>query len=156
MVSNGNKPCFLKYEITNVKVLCVSHCANKDAFSAAIHLIIAFHLMSKMIKTEDNIHYFNSLNTNISYTAFRYQIISKIVICYQLNIIIHDLQLYRSCTTLRTGTNLTLISLISSYANSSKKCIDQPIICNNGFANRTFIEFLTKIKLSSIVYFGLC
>ena len=91
-----------------------------------------------------------------TFLIFRYQIISKIVICYQLNIIIHDLQLYRSCTTLRTGTNLTLISLISSYANSSKKCIDQPIICNNGFANRTFIEFLTKIKLSSIVYFGLC
>ena len=69
MVSNGNKPCFLKYEITNVKVPCVSHCANKDASNAAIHLIIAFHLMSKMIKTEDNIHYFNSLNTNISYIS---------------------------------------------------------------------------------------
>ena len=33
-----------------------------------------------------------------------------------------------------------------------EKCIDQPIICNNGFANRTFIEFLTKIKLSSMIY----
>ena len=31
-----------------------------------------------------------------------------------------------------------------------EKCNDQPIICNNGFSNRTFIEFLTKIKLSSM------